>query len=207
VETTTELLAIGAAACAIAALLVLVRLHLLPGGRPAPLPAVSDYGAGPYHRYYRALVVLLGLAAGLLLAALDRGTTAEALGLTFLGVHAASRIAIAFFMTDLPGATVTTAGRVHIVLAALAFTAIAFGAADITHAIEDTSGWSEGTGSALRVASDAIGVAAVLTLAAYLIPMARARAFGLAERLLYLSSIAWLLLASIHLATLAGGSV
>ncbi|MCW2991360.1 MAG: hypothetical protein JWM73_1954, partial [Solirubrobacterales bacterium] len=55
--------------------------------------------------------------------------------------------------------------------------------------------------------SDAIGVAAVLTLAAYLIPMARARAFGLAERLLYLSSIAWLLLASIHLATLAGGSV
>lgn len=207
VETTTETLAIASAACAIAALLVLVRLHLLPGGRTLPPPAVSDYGTGPHHLYYRVMVVLLGASAGLLVAALHRGTEAESLGLTFLGVYAGTRIAIAFFMTDGPGEPVTVAGRVHLILATLAFTAIAFGAADITDAIENTPGWSDGAGAVLRVASEAIGVTAVLTLAAHLIPQARERAFGVVERLLYLATIAWLLIAAAHLASLAGGSL
>jgi hypothetical protein len=205
VDTTTRILAVGAAACAIAALLVLVRLHLLPGGRATPPGAVSDYGVGPYHRYYRALVLLLGVGAALLVAALGRGSEAGDRALVFLGAFAAARIAIAFFMTDPPGSAVTTTGRVHVLLAAVAFTAIAFGAADATSAIENTPGWIGGPGNALRVASDAVGVTAFLTLAAYLVRQARERAFGIAERLLYLAGIAWLLVVSIHLATLAGG--
>jgi hypothetical protein len=205
VETTTEILALGAAACAIAALLILFRIHLLPGGRAWPPDTLSNVGAGPYHRYYRAMVLLLGASAGLLIAALHRGTEAETLGLTFLGVYAAARVAIAFVMTDPADGQVSPTGRLHMMLGAIAFVAIAFGAADITNAIEDTPGWSDGAGAVLRVASDAIGVSAVLALAAYAIPLARERAFTVAERLLYLSSIAWLLVASAHLGTLAAG--
>ena len=206
-ETTTEILAIAAAACAIAALLVLVRVHLLPGGRAWPLPTVSALGTGPQHLYYRALVVLLGAGAGLLLAALERGTAAETAGLVFLGVYAGARLAIAFVMSD--GAEgegeVTPTGRLHMLLGAIAFTAIAFGAADLTDAVEDTPGWTEGAGALLRLGSDAIGVATVLALAAYVIPQGRERAFPLAERIHYAASITWLTVASVHLATLAAG--
>lgn len=204
-ETTTEILAIAAAACAIAALLVFVRVHLLPGGRTLPLGAISDLGTGAHHLYYRALVLLLGASATLLLVALSRGSEAGDRALVFLGAFAAARFAIAFVMADRQGDVVTARGRVHVILGAIAFTAIAFGAADVTSAIENTPGWSDGAGGVLRVASDAVGVAAALSLAAYLIPQGRERAFGLAERLVYVGSIAWLLVASIHLATLAAG--
>lgn len=204
-ETTTELLAIASAACAIAALLVLVRVHLLEGGRVWPLPAISALGAGPHHIYYRALVVLLGAGAGFLLAALERGTAAEDAGLGFLAVYAAARLAIALFMTDGSETEVTPRGRIHMVLGAIAFTAIAFGAADLTDSVEDTPAWTDGAGALLRVASDAIGVATVLALAAYVIPAGRVRAFPLAERIHYAATITWLLVASVHLAALAAG--
>lgn len=204
-ETTTQILAIGAATCAIAAFLVLVRVHLLPGGRAWPPAALSDLGTGPHHGYYRAMAVLLGTGAALLLTALDRGTEAAHPGLAFLGAYAAARLAIAFVMSDPPGAEVTPRGRAHVVLGAIAFTAIAFGAADVTDAIEDTPGWSDGAGAVLRAASDAIGVTAVLALAAFMIPAGRERAFPLAERLLHVATIAWFAVAGVHLATLAGG--
>ncbi|MFL5845421.1 MAG: hypothetical protein ACJ762_12055 [Solirubrobacteraceae bacterium] len=183
-ETTTEVLAIGAAACAIAALLVMARLDLLPGARPSPI-------------LERALQVLLGASSALLLVALQRGTDAEALGLTFLGIHAAARLGLATGQR----------GRVLLVLTALAFVAIAFGAADVTDALEDSPGWSDGAGGVLRIASDAVGITAFLTVAAAAIPVARERALPVAERLLRLASIAWLLIATAHLASLAGGSV
>ena len=196
-ETTTEILALGAVASAIAAAIILVRVHLLPGGHAWPPPPLGEINDGPYHAYHRALVLLLGLSAALMVVALDRGTEAEALGLAFLGVHAGARLAGAFDVSE----------RVGLVVTAVAITALAFGAADITNAIEGSPGWSEGTGSALRGAADAIGVTAVLTLAASIVPIARERSYGLVERMLCVAAIAWLLIASVHLATLAGGSL
>lgn len=204
-ETTTEVLSIGAAACAIASLLILVRIHLLPGGRAWPLAPLSELGTGPHHRYYRALVVLLAAAAGLLVAALDRGTAATALGLGFLGVFAVARLAMAVVLTDAPDRGITARGRIHRTLGTIAFVAVAFGAADVTDAIESTAGWTDGAGATLRFASDAIGVAAVLALAAAMIPQAREHGFPLAERLHYVVSGAWFLVAGLHLATLAAG--
>jgi hypothetical protein len=204
-HTGTEVLAIGAAACFIAALLVLVRLHLLPTGLHWQSDAVSDHGVGPYHRYYRAMVVLLGVGAALLLAGLSRDSEAQSLGLAFLGAYAAARMAIAFFMTDLHDEPATPAGRVHVVLAAIAFTSIAFAASDLTTALEGSPGWSGDVSGILRFEANAIVVTAVLTLVAYLAPPARERAFGVVERLLYAASLAWLLTASVHLAVLAGG--
>lgn len=204
-HASTEILAIGAAACFIAALLVFVRAHLLPTGYDAMRDAVSDYGVGAYHRYYRAMVLLLGVGTALLVIALARDTQAEDLGLAFLGAYAAARLGIAFFVTDLPGTPVTPAGRLHIVLAAIAFTAIAFGAADVTGAIDGSPGWTGDVAGMLRFEARAVAVTAALTLVCFLVPVARERVFGLVERLLYVASVAWLVTASIHLATLAGG--
>jgi hypothetical membrane protein len=204
-HTGTEVLAIAATACFIAAVLVLVRVHLLPTGYDSMRDAVSDYGVGAYHRYYRAMVVLLGIGAGLLAVALARDTDAEALGIAFLGAYAVARLAIAFFMTDLPGTPMTPPGRVHVVLAAIAFTTIAFAAGDISGAIDGSPGWSGNVSDLLRFEARAIAVTAVLTLVCFLVPIARERVFGLVERLLYVASVAWLVTVSIHLATLAGG--
>src|SRR3954453_20771133 len=110
----TGILSIGAAACFIASGLVLLRAHMLPTGLLWQVDAVSDYGTGAYHRYYRAMVVFLGVGSALLLAALARDTEAGTVGLVFLGVYAAARLAIAFFMTDLPNQHLTTEGRGHL---------------------------------------------------------------------------------------------
>ena len=184
---------------------MLLRLHTLPTGLDWRIDAVSDYGTGAYHLYYRAMAVLLGIGAGLLLAALARDTEAGNVGLAFLGTYAGSRIAIAFFMTDPPGRPPTTAGRVHLVLAAVAFTSIAFAAGHITSDLVDLPGWSDtGVEGWLRFESSAVVVTALGTLVAYLVPAARERFFGIVERCLYVASLAWLLTVSIHLAVLAG---
>src|SRR4051812_46180030 len=99
-HSATEILAILASTCFVAAALVLLRLHTLPTGLDWRIDAVSDYGTGAYHLYYRVMVGLLGVGAGLLVAALIRGTSeVPAVGLVFLGSYGAARIAIAFFMT------------------------------------------------------------------------------------------------------------
>jgi hypothetical membrane protein len=204
-HTGTEVIAIVATACFIAAVLVLLRAHFLPTGYDSMRDAVSDYGVGAHHRYYRAMVVLLGVGAALLAIALARDTEAADLGIAFLGAYAAARLAIAFFMTDLPGTPMTPAGRVHVVLAAVAFTAIAFASGDITGAIDGSPGWSGNVSGALRFEARAVQVTAALTLVCFLVPLARERVFGLVERLLYVASVAWLITVAAHLATLAGG--
>lgn len=198
----SQILSIGATACFIASALVLLRAHMLPTGLHWQIDAVSDYGAGAHHRYYRAMVLLLGAGGGLLLAALARDTQAGNVGLAFLGAYAAARLAIAFFMTDLPGRPPTPEGRVHLVLASIAFTSIAFASVDVTSALTDTPGWTGGVGGWLRFQASAVVVTAVLTLAAYVIPAARERVFGLVERCLYVASLAWLITTALHLATL-----
>src|SRR3954452_6545617 len=159
----TEILSIGASACFIASGLVLLRAHLLSTGLHWQVDAVSDYGTGAYHRYYRAMVLLLAVGSGLLLAALARDTEAGEVGLAFLGAYGAARVGIAFFMTDLPGQPPTPEGRVHLVLAAIAFTAIAFASVDLTSDLTDTPGWTGGVDGWLRFESSAVVVTAVLT--------------------------------------------
>jgi hypothetical protein len=203
--TVTEVLGIGAAASCVAAALILVRLHLL-SPRPDPQrTALSSYATGPHATSYRAGVVLLGAGAGLLTAGLARQGDAQSLGLAFLAAFAAARIAIAFAPGDPPpGAQVTAAGRVHLALAAVAFTAIAFAAGDVTGAVDGTPRWSGAVAGPMRFEARAIAVTAVLTLAAFLVPIIGDRVFGLLERLFYVASLAWLLTTALHLAVVAG---
>jgi Protein of unknown function (DUF998) len=183
------LLGIAATACFAAATILLVSLHAAPTGLRPVRDAVSDYGATPWHRRYRAMAVLLGIGAILLAVGLARETNAR--DVYWLWAYGVSRIAIAGFMTDRNPPPVTTQGRIHWLLAAVAFTAIAFAAVTIR--------WA-GDPDILHGLGYAVAAAAVATLLTRAIPPFRP-VFGLVERLLYVTSIAWLVIAAVSLAS------
>jgi hypothetical protein len=85
-------------------------------------------------------------------------------------------------MTDRDPPPFTREGRIHWLLAAIAFTSIAVGAANI-----DWSGAPDGLGTL----GELVAVAAIATLVTRMVPPLRA-VFGVAERALYVTSIAWL---------------
>ncbi|MEA2412381.1 MAG: hypothetical protein QOC77_2942 [Thermoleophilaceae bacterium] len=202
-DTTGAVLAALSAAAVGAGAVTLVWVNVLPTGHDRARDAVSDYGASPRYRlFYRAMVVLLGVGALLLLVALAHGTDVARGGLIWLGVYGVSRGAIAFFPTDLEGAPVTPIGRVHLALAAAAFTAIAFAAADLTPSLQDQPGW-EGVSGLLGVLRWAVVLMAVGTLVTRVVMQLR-RVFGLVERLLYAASLAFLLTVAIEAVRVLG---
>jgi hypothetical protein len=194
-DTTAAILAALAAAAVAAGTVSLVWVNLLPTGHRPMVDAVSDYGAGPYRFFYRVTVISLGVGALLLLIALAHGTGVSEGGLIWLGVYGVTRIAIAFFPTDLEGETVTTTGRIHLLLAAAAFTAIAFAAVDLTPALRDEPGWD--ATRLLDVLHWAVIVTAIGTgVTRVVLPLRRV--FGLVERLLYAATIAFLLAVAVE---------
>jgi hypothetical protein len=200
--TAAVLAALAAVAVAVGAI-TLAWVDVLRTGRNPVRDAVSDYGAGPYRLFYTVLVCSLGAGALLLLIALARGTGVPSGGLIWLGVYAVARIAIAFFPHDLEGKPVTSVGRVHLALAAAAFTAIAFAAWDLAPALRDEPGW-DGAESLIDALRWAVVLTAVATLAARVILPLRRVAFGLVERLLYAASVAFLLVVSIEAVVVLG---
>jgi hypothetical protein len=177
-------LGIAAAACFAVAVVLLGAMHVVPSGLRPVRDAVSDYGTTRFHLLYRAMVIVLGAGAGLLAIGLARRTDAGALA--WLWIYAGSRVAIAVFMTDRDPPPLTTPGRVHLLLATLAFTSIAFAASDIR--------WT-GDPAALDPLGYAVVVTAVGTLLTRLVVPMRP-VFGLVERLLYVTSVTWLLVAA-----------
>ena len=186
-----------AAAAIVAATGALVRLHTLATGRRPVRDAVSDYGAGRHRGFYRAMVVALGAGALLLAGGLARATDVATGGLVWLAVYGVARIAIAFYPTDLPGAPATVTGRIHLALAAAAFTSIAFAAAKVGGDLAGEPGW-HGIGTVLQLLGIVVAACAAATLAAAVAPRAR-RAFGAVERALYATSMAWLLVTAVAL--------
>jgi hypothetical protein len=183
-----QVLGIVACACFAVAIGLLTRLHLQPTQMQAVRDAVSDYGTTRFHRNYRAMAVAMGVGAILLAIGLARETDAHAL--VWLWVYGASRIAISGFMTDRDPPPFTAEGRIHWLLAAAAFTAIALAASNIE--------WS-GDPNALDGIGRAVVLTAIATLATRVVAPLRP-VFGLVERLLYVSSFAWLVVAAIDLA-------
>lgn len=171
-----------ALACTLAAAGVLVRLHALPTGLSPVRDAVSDYGRTASGRYYRVQVVLLGLAGAFAATGLMVGT--DATGLAWLWVFAAARIAIAGFMTDLPGEPASREGRLHLLLAGAAFAGIAVAAATVH--------WT-GEPAAVHPLGVAVWATALATIVALVLPRLRRAAFGLVERAHYVATIAWLI--------------
>jgi hypothetical protein len=179
---------LGAACLAIAAGL-LVQMHLLDTGLDPVRDAVSLYGTTRIHRHYRAMVIALGLSALLIAIGLRRDTDAH--HLIWLWIFGSCRIAIAGFMMDGDRTSPSVAGRVHLLLAVGAFTAIAFAGAKID--------WSGAPGT-LHPVGRAIVASVLATAVARFSPM---RLFGLAERLIYATALIWLTIAA---ASLIAGS-
>src|SRR3954454_4287207 len=124
----TSMLALVALILVLASALVLIRLHTLATGLDPKRDAVSEYGATPFHLHYRAMVVLMGAGAACLALALHHSGDVRTRGLVWLWIFAIARILIAGFMTVHPGRRITVEAQVHWVLAAAAFTSIAFAA-------------------------------------------------------------------------------
>jgi hypothetical protein len=183
----TQTLSVAALTFVIAAALVLVRLHTLPTGLKPTRDAVSDYGTTPFHLYYRVMVVLVGAGAGCLALALGRIGGVATSALVWLWVFAASRILIAGFMTVRPGRRLTTEARVHLALAAAAFTAIAFAAPTVSRELDLAHGLAT-----------LVVVAAIATLITRVVQTLTI-VFGLAERLLYVAFLAWMAVIAISL--------
>src|SRR3954447_9607979 len=201
-DMTAALLAALAAVAVAVGAITLVWVDLLPTGRNPARDAVSDYGAGPYRLFYTVIVCSLGVGALLLLVALARGTGVPNGGLIWLGVFGATRIAVAFFPHHPEGRPVTPAGRVHLALAAAAFAAIAFAAVDLAPALADEPGW--GAESLIGALRWAVVITAVATLAARVILPVRRTTFGLIERLLYASFIAFLIAVAVEAVIVLG---
>jgi hypothetical protein len=202
-DTTGAVLAALSAAAVLAGAISLVWVDRLPTGRSVLRDAVSDHGADPDYRFfYRVTVVLLGVGALLLLVALALGTDVARGGLIWLGVYGVSRVAIAFFPIDPPGAPVTAVGRVHLALAAAAFTAIAFAAADLVGSLPDQPGW-HGVSGLLGALRWAVILTAVGTLLTRVVVPLRP-VFGLVERLLYAATVAFLLTVAVEAVRVLG---
>mgnify|MGYP001290592613 CR=1 FL=1 len=166
---------------------LLIAAHRAPTGLDPVRDAVSDYGTTAHHLLYRAMVIALG--AGAVVLALGLGAATGAGGLAWLWAYGLARIAIAGFMTDRDPPPFTTEGRVHWLLAAVAFTSIALAATGID--------W-DGSPGVLGPLGAAVAATAIGTLLTRLLPPLRP-VFGLVERLLYASTISWLIVASLWL--------
>jgi Protein of unknown function (DUF998) len=177
----TSTLALLSLILVLAAALVLIRLHTLPTGLDPRRDAVSDYGATSFHIYYRAMVVLLGAGAACLALALHHSGDVRTRGLIWLWIFAISRILIAGFMTVHPGRRITVEAQIHWVLAAVAFTSIAFAAPIISSDLD----------LGQTIASVVIA-SAVATLVTRAVRQLRS-VFGIVERILYASFLAWLI--------------
>jgi hypothetical protein len=185
----TSTLAFSAMVLVLAAALILVRLHTLPTGLDPRRDAVSDYGATLFHPYYRVMVVMLGAGAACLALALHRSGDVRTSGLVWLWIFAASRILIAGFMTVRPGRPITLEAQIHWLLAAAAFTSIAFAALTISADLD--------VGRTLAAVIIASAVATLVTRAVAPLRFV----FGLVERILYVAFLAWLVVVASSLAS------
>lgn len=168
----------------------LVWLHLQPTKLSPVRDPVSEYGISSFRAGYRVATIAFG-AAGLALAA-GIGQALGGRGLAvviLLVVFGIARAAISWFPMDEPGAKWTRTGRVHFVLAFVAFLS-AMAAAYVLGAVLS----SPGRWHALAPVSTALGYAMAACLAmfglAQTVPALRARS-GAIERGFYLSAIGW----------------
>jgi hypothetical membrane protein len=191
----TPVLGIIAALLTLASAAFLVRVHLLPTGYSPVSNAVSDYGVGPYSRYYRWQTAAIAYAALVLAAAIARTThPVEQLLVFLLLTFAAARLLIPSFPTDLDRSRPTGTGRLHLLLAAAAFASIAWCAAELPHRVD----WPHLHGLLVVLGWIVIATAVACGLAATVLRRLAEPYFGLVERIFYAAMLVWFLVVSLH---------
>jgi uncharacterized protein DUF998 len=190
---TTAIGVLGAAltlACAAA----LVRVHLLPTGYRPVANAVSDYGVGPYRWWYRAQTAAMAYATLFVAAGIARVTHPVPKELVFLLiVFAAARLAIPSFPTDLDRTRPTLVGLEHLLLAGIAFAAIAWASAIASDRVHWLHRFLVVEGWVIVVTAIACGVAMLRLLQPF-----TASFFGALERVFYAAVLVWLFVVSLH---------
>jgi hypothetical protein len=173
-------------------LAALIRAHLVQTGYRPIRNAVSDFGVGRAHVWYWTAASSIGIAALALAAALARGVDpAPTTVIALLVAFALARFAITAFPTDLDRSRLTGIGRIHILLAGIAFASIAIAAGKLPDAVRTNSELSShhavlaALGWAVIATSIATGVA-ISRLGRALDPW-----FGLIERLFYAAMLTW----------------
>lgn len=113
-------------------------------------------------------------------------------------MFAISRLAIAGFATDLPGAERTSTGIIHNLLAATAFGSIAIAASRLGGGLADSPSWVF-AGSWFGWLGALVAITAVALAVAWLAPCILRTYFGLVERCWYAAMLAWLLATAVGL--------
>jgi hypothetical protein len=190
---------VAAAASALAGALV-IRLHLVASGVDPVTEGVSLYARGPFGILYRAQVRMTALAAACIAGGCLLLGLGSPLGEVALVTFAMSRVAIVRYPTDPPGTTVLSAtGRMHVLLASMAFVGIAIAAPAIGFAM-DREGIGGPIGFLLVVLSVAVPFSVMATFGAGAIAR---RVFGLVERTVYVTALSWLMVSAAVLAAAA----
>lgn len=162
-------------------------LHLVRTGLSALRDPVSGYALTRYRAAYAVAAgaaAVAGLAAALLLAGVPG--TGAAVG--SLLAFAAARALIPLFPMDAPGAGRSGRGRVHSILATIAFATVTASAFLAWHPL--AAAGEHPLASVSLTAGLVMAVGSVIVIVGAAHPGPR-RIFGLAERLIYLGFIAW----------------
>ncbi len=200
-ETLVFLLGLVATGSTAGAAIMVVALHLLPTGVDAIREGVSGYALGRWGGLYRAQVIGCGVAAALIVAGCSILGIGSPVGLAALVVYAAARFAIVRYPTDPPGTVaLSPTGRTHALLAAAAFLSLAVAAPTLGLALAPSQPWDQA--GAVLVASRSRCRSRSWRRS----PRADFRPirplFGLIERTVYATGLAWLFLVSLGLAAL-----
>lgn len=192
-------LSVGVLVLELVCVVALVWVHFLPTGQHPVRDAVSNYGAGRYRGWYQTAAGSLGIAGLLLGAAIVlRVRPVPAAVTILLGVFGIARIAISLFPTDLDPAKPTGTGRIHILLAFVAFASLPAAARLFSGAVRGDSAWSA-TFPLLHLFARGAGIALLVMLVTSAFPTLR-RYFGLFERILYVAMIGWIAVAAAAMA-------
>jgi Protein of unknown function (DUF998) len=185
--TATGIIALLALAVTVASL---VWLHLQPTGLSPLRNPVSEYGITSFRAGYRAATIAWAVAGVALAVGISQAIGGRGLAtVTLLVVFAIARTAISWFPMDAPGAGHTRTGRLHILLAFVAFLALLAAAFVLEAAVSGQGRWHQ-----LAPVSAGLGYAMSASLVMFgwgqSVPALRALP-GAFERGFYLFAISW----------------
>lgn len=181
-----------------------VLAQLLPPHYSPVRQVESDLAVGPYGYLMTINFVLRGVLSLALVAGLMRGVAAQArstVGIVLIGVWAVGAFLLALFPTDV-NSRLTVHGGIHLLVALVAFCAVALGALLVSLRIGADPRWTS-----LRPYLLVCAVATLVALLAELVGVRASEAFGiggLIERIFLGLALLWMLLVAIRLVRLGG---
>jgi hypothetical protein len=180
-------------------LTILTTLHVLPTGYRPLRDAISDYGVGRYRRYFWAQLLAGAIACTCLALALaGLHPYAPKVVVALLVANAVARVMMPAFPTDQSGNRFgSRSGTIHMLLAFLAFGAVAASATGLGGLASHYTAW-HGIKSLVGTLGWIVLVGAVATALALVGPRLK-QIFGLIERLFTASVIVWIYVISIEL--------